>query len=100
MSKIKIDTDKIENTSLPLSRKVYSYNVFAKNYAAKVNFSSGEFDWGNVYNKIDDCMDKIEHYTKWIDSINRSVISCVTDSLEDISAVKVEEITVKDIAVK
>ena len=92
MSKIKIDTDKINNTLLPVAKNSYNQAVSARNFASKVSFPYGEYNWNSVYNQIDDCVDEINDYIKWINSINKGIITAIGSNLEDITTIEVQTI--------
>ena len=100
MSKVKIDTDKIDNTLLPIAKNDHSQIASARSFASKVSFPYGEFEWKNIYNQIDACVEKTNKYINWMDSVSKSAVSSITSSLEDITAIKVDPIVTNNITVK
>ena len=66
MSKVKVDTDKIGKELLPIAGGARNNLIRARNFASGVSYPYGEFDWRNIYNRIDDCVDQIDRYVRWI----------------------------------
>lgn len=93
MSKVDIDTDKISNDLIPLAREQYGKIVSARGNASKVSIPNDAYDWGSVYSKIDDCVSQSDKYLKWIESINTSYVNDITNKVDDINNIQIENIS-------
>lgn len=101
MANIMIDTDKISNSLIPSVEGAKSKISNAKEKAQKVHLPhSCPYSWSSIISDIGDCSEKLGNYLSWIREINRRINVTNTNSKEDISKIKIEEVKRQNIIVK
>jgi hypothetical protein len=99
MSKITIDTDKINKDLIPIAKTQQSNISNALIYSKKVNYPNGEFNWSDVSSKIDDCVSKSNKYLQWIEEQSRKFSNNINNIIEDVSLIDIEEVKKNNISV-
>jgi hypothetical protein len=99
MSKITIDIDKINKDLIPNAKTQKSNVLNALIYAKKVNFPNGDFNWGDISSKLDDCVSNSDKYLQWIEGQSRKFSNNINNIIEDVSLIDIEEVKKNNIIV-
>lgn len=100
MSKVKIDTDSISNTLLPLASNEINKLNSVISMANSFSFPSGEYNWSSIINELEDCKEQANKYSNWISNINDRFINNISDRVEDINITAITEIKKRNTVVK
>lgn len=92
MSKVKIDTEKISGSLIPLAKNHHSQISGANSYASRVNYPHDDYNWGNVKSKIQDCVERAAKYSNWINAQNSKLNSAINSLGEEITDVTVDAV--------
>lgn len=92
MAKMKIDTDVIANTLLPLAKSEISKLSGVISMANAVSFPNGEYNWSSIIGELEDCREEANKYYNWIENINDKFVNNMNDRIEEISTVAITEI--------
>ena len=93
MAKVDIDTDKFNNELLPLAFQAWNQINLAMQYGGDVNFPNDEYSWSwNIQDRIRDCNDLAAKYKDWAAGVKDKFINNITNGLDDISSITVDEI--------
>lgn len=99
-SRIKVDTDKIATTVLPTAKKQIEELETALSAASKVNFPNGENDFSSVISDLTECKNEAKKHYTWLANLNESLNNIMTNTTEDISALKITDIKKRTSVVK
>jgi len=100
MVKVNINIDKIENALKDYSAKEAYLIKTVQSNASRVSFPEGDYGWGNVVEKIDDCVEKANKYVSWVNKISSEYSKTFTSGAENISSNKIKEVPINTIIVK
>lgn len=100
MAKVSIDTDKISSSLLPTAKTEISQISNARSAAGTISFPNGEWNWNGVCGQIDDCVSRASKYSSWMTEINQKFVSSLTDNVDEINSITVEEVKQCEINVK
>ena len=92
MSKLLIDTDKIDNDLLSQARNSKSHIQTTRNNAQRVNMPNDDYNWSRVTSQIEDCVDETEKYINWIKEVNRKYKDGIINSTDLINKVNTTEL--------
>ena len=100
MAKVSIDTEVLSRDLVPLAKKGLNQICDVRNNAAYTDFPYDDYNWGNIYERIDSCVDDTVKYVNWINGIcykfNNSVANCVAD----INKIVVDDVVISNLSVK
>ena len=99
-SKIKVDTDKIATTVLPTAKKQITELETALSAASKVNFPNGENDFSSVISDLTECKNEAKKHYTWLANLNESLTNVMTNTAEEIGALKITDIKKRTSVVK
>lgn len=101
MSKVNIDTDKINSQLVTLAGDAYTEIKNAYAYASNVKFPNDEYSWrNNIFSKIQNFLSDTEKYKNWAAGLSETFSNNLNNNLEDISLIVVDEVTATNSAVK
>lgn len=100
MAKVKIDTDVVSNTLLPLAKNEINKLSNVISVASTVSYPNGEYNWSSIVNELEDCREQANKYYNWIANVNNKFINMTTDCVDDISSTAVTEIKRRTTIVK
>lgn len=99
MSKVKINTDGISKDITPEINNNLRIIGSCLRYADWVD-SSVVDGWSNVRGQINDCVNSTKKYNAWIHELSNKIVTSMSETLEEVSSLKVEDIKRNDLAVK
>lgn len=100
MSKVKIDTDMVSNTLLPLANNEINKLNGVISIANTVSFPNGEYNWSAIVGEIEDCREQANKYYNWISNVNEKFVNSATDCVDEINNTSITEIKRRTTVVK
>ncbi len=92
MAKVKINTDIVSNTLLPLAKNETNKISNVISMANSVSFPNGEYNWSSIINELDDCREMSVKYCNWLSSINERFINNTNSCIDEINSTTITEI--------
>ena len=97
MTKIMVDTDKIDKSLLSQVQNAKTNISNTKQNAEGVNFPNNEYNWSDITSKIGDCEEELIKYINWITEVNNNYKNNINDFKENLEKIKIEKLNFENI---